>query len=225
MSRGMYAYAITRDRPVSLDGPWLIGLRGLALVVADVDLARFTGLEFDEPAEDSPLAVLAREHDTVVRAVFRHSPVLPLRFGTVLDGADAALRLLAARHEEALSRLDQVEGHREWGVRLRAAAREPVELEGLSGTAYLTMRRRNLTAADDTRRHAAAVHEGLTRHAAESARRDLAGDVLLDAAYLVDVSDEDSFHAEVQRLSAGLSVEITGPWPPYSFTRMELADA
>jgi hypothetical protein len=226
MSRGLYAYAITRDRPVSLDGPWLIGHRGLALVVADVDLARFTGLEFDEPDEDSPLAVLAREHDTVVRAVFRHSPVLPLRFGTVLDSADAALRLLAARHEEALARLDQVAGRREWGVRLRAAAREPVELDGLSGTAYLTLRRRNLTAADDTRRHAAAVHEELTRRAAfESARRDRAGDVLLDAAYLVDVSGEDFFHAEVQRLSAGLSVEVTGPWPPYSFTRMEFADA
>ena len=86
----LYAYAITRDRPIELNGPWLIGHRGLALVVAEADVDRFTGLEFDDPAEDSPLAVLAREHDTVVRTVFQHEPVLPLRFGTVLDGADAA---------------------------------------------------------------------------------------------------------------------------------------
>lgn len=221
----LYAYAITRDRPIELDGPWLIGHRGLALVVADVDLDRFTGLEFDDPAEDSPLAVLAREHDTVVRAVFRHEPVLPLRFGTVLDGTDAALRLLAARHEDALARLDQLAGRREWGVRLRAAAKEPAQLDGLSGTAYLMLRRKNLTAADNTRRDATAVHEELTRHAAESTRRDPAGDVLLEAAYLVEAEREDDFHAEIQRLSSGLSVEITGPWPPYSFTRMELADA
>lgn len=221
----LYAYAITRDRPIELDGPWLIGHRGLALVVADVDLDRFTGLEFDDPAEDSPLAVLAREHDTVVRAVFRHEPVLPLRFGTVLESADAALRLLAARHEEALVRLDQLAGRQEWGVRLRAAAPEPPQLDGLSGTAYLMARRRNLTAADDARRDATAVHEELTRRAAESTRRDPAGDVLLEAAYLVDVPLEDDFHASVHRLTSGLSVEITGPWPPYSFTRMELADA
>lgn len=222
----LYAYAITRDRPIELDGPWLIGHRGLALVVADVDLDRFTGLELDDPAEDSPLAVLARAHDTVVRAVFRHEPVLPLRFGTVVDGTAAAQRLLAARHEEALARLDQLAGRREWGVRLRAAAAsEPVQLDGLSGTAYLTLRRQKLTAADDTRRAAATVHEELTRRAAESTRRDPAGDVLLEAAYLVDVPLEDDFHASVHRLSSGLSVEITGPWPPYSFTRMELADA
>ncbi|MEU0877138.1 GvpL/GvpF family gas vesicle protein [Lentzea sp. NPDC005914] len=227
MNRGLYAYAITRDRPAEVTGAWLIGHRDLALVVAEVDLDRFTGLDFDEPAEDSPLAVLAREHDAVVRAVFRHEPVLPLRFGTVLEGTDAALRLLAVRHDEALARLHQVEGRREWGVRVRAAARKPVELDGLSGTAYLTLRRRNLTAADDTRRDAAALHEELTRAAAESTRRDLAGDVLLDAAYLVDAGREDDFHAEIHRLSGelGLSVEITGPWPPYSFTTMELADA
>jgi hypothetical protein len=227
MSRGLYAYAITRDRPVDLDGPWLIGHRGLALVVAEVDLDRFTGLEFEEPAEDSPLAVLAREHDAVVRAVFQHEPVLPLRFGTVLDGTDAAVRLLSARHEEALAWLDRVEGRREWGVRVRAAQREPVNLDGMSGTNYLMRRRERLTAAEDARRAATAVHEALARRAAESTYRDLAGDLLLEAAYLVDTASEEDFHAEVRRLTgeSGLPAEITGPWPPYSFTSVEFADA
>jgi hypothetical protein len=227
MNRGLYAYAITRDRPLDLAGPWLIGHRGLALVVAEVELERFTGLELDEPTEDSPLAVLARYHDAVVRAVFQHEPVLPLRFGTVLDGADAAVRLLAARHDEALAWLDRVEGRREWGVRLRAAQREPVDLDAVSGTAYLAQRRQRLAAADAGRRGAAAVHEALTLRAAESTCRDLAGDRLLEGAYLVGVEDEEDFHAEVHRLGAelGLSVEITGPWPPYSFTKVEFADA
>ncbi|WP_330276087.1 GvpL/GvpF family gas vesicle protein [Lentzea sp. NBC_00516] len=227
MRRGLYAYAITRDRRIDLEGPWLISHRGLALVVAEVDLDRFTGLECDEPDEDSPLAVLVREHDAVVRTVFRHEPVLPLRFGTVLDGADAAVRLLSARYVEALAWLDRVEGRREWGVRVRGAGHEPVNLDGVSGTAYLLQRRARLAAAENARRDAAAVHQELALRAAESTFRDLAGDLLLEAAYLVDTGSEDDFQAEVHRLTGelGLSAEITGPWPPYSFTTVEFADA
>lgn len=227
MSLGLYAYAITRDRPLDLAGPWLISHRGLALVVAEVDLDRFAGLQFDEPAEDSPLAVLVREHDAVVRAVFRHEPVLPLRFGTVLDGTDAAVRLLSARHEEASTWLDRVRGRREWGLRVRAAAPEPVDLDQVSGATYLALRRQRLSAAEDARRAASAVHEALTRRAAESTCRDRSGDLLLEAAYLVDACDEEDFHAEIHRLTGEhrLPAEITGPWPPYSFTKMEFADA
>ncbi|MFS8102463.1 GvpL/GvpF family gas vesicle protein [Lentzea alba] len=227
MSLGLYAYAITRDRPIDLAGPHLIGHRGLALVVAEVEVERFTGLELDEPTEDSPLAVLARYHDAVVRTVFQREPVLPLRFGTVLDGVDAAVRLLSARHEEARAWLDRVGGRREWGVRVRAAERAPVNLDALSGTAYLTQRRERLAAADAVRRGAAAVHEALVRRSAENACRELGGDLLLEAAYLVDAESEEDFHADAHRLTGelGLSVEITGPWPPYSFTRVEFADA
>jgi hypothetical protein len=227
MSRGLYAYAITRDRPLDLGGPWLVGHRGLALVVAEVDLDLFTGLELDETTEDSPLAVLARRHDAVVRAVFRHEPVLPLRFGTVLDGVEAAERLLGARHEEALAWLDRVDGRTEWGVRVRAVEREPVDLDGMSGTAYLAQRRQRMSAADAARRGAETLHAALARSATESTCRDLAGDLLLEAAYLVGSDAGHDFHAEVQRLAGelGLAAEITGPWPPYSFTKVEFADA
>jgi hypothetical protein len=227
MRRGLYAYAITRARRIDLEGPWLIAHQGLALVVAEVDLDRFTGLECDEPDENSPLAVLVRDHDAVVRTVFRYEPVLPLRFGTVLGGADAAVQLLGARHVEALAWLDRVEGRREWGVRIRAAGREPVNLDGVSGTAYLVQRRAQLAAAENARRDAAVVHQELARRAAGSTFRDLAGDLLLEAAYLVDSGSEEDFQAEAHRLTGelGLSAEITGPWPPYSFTRVEFADA
>ncbi|MET9634557.1 GvpL/GvpF family gas vesicle protein [Lentzea sp. NPDC006480] len=226
MSRGLYAYAITRDRQLDLAGPWLVGHRGLALVVAEVELDLFAGLEFEEAAEDSPLAVLARYHDSVVRAVFEHEPVLPLRFGTVLESIDAAVRLLGARHEEARAWLDRVDGRREWGVRVRTAARVPEDLSGLSGTAYLAQRRRRLTDADVARRGAETLHEALTGRAAEATRRDATG-LLLDAAYLVDAAAEHDFRAEVERSTAdlGLTAEITGPWPPYSFTTVEFADA
>jgi hypothetical protein len=108
---------------------------------------------------------------------------------------------------------------------VRAAQREPLRLDGLSGTAYLTQRRQRLADADAVRRAAADLHEALGERADESVCRDLARDVLLESAYLAGTEVE--FPAEVERLAAelGLAAEITGPWPPYSFTKVELADA
>ncbi|ONI91459.1 hypothetical protein ALI22I_08950 [Saccharothrix sp. ALI-22-I] len=242
------AYAITTDHAPDLSGtpavsfevePRLIAYLGVALVVAEVDVDRFAGLGI-EPAEDGRLARLAREHDAVVRAVFRCAPVLPLRFGTVITDSDAALLLLRAHHEEARVWLDRVQGRREWGVRGRGSRIDDttvpgeVDLANVSGTQYLALRRQQLTGVEDARRGRIAairtLHGELSRRAAESTSRDHPGDLLLDAAYLVDTTAEADFHAEVRRLSdelgpRGVSVEVTGPWPPYSFTQIEFAVA
>jgi len=239
MSVGLCAYAITREHvlaPLSPVGIRLITHRGLGLVVAEVELAPFAALGADparwtaEPAEDDPLVVLARRHDVVVRAVFEHQPVLPLRFGTILRDEQAAVRLLANHHGEASTWLGRVDGHREWGVRARAAAPgkpAATPTDGLSGTEYLAMRRNRLTAAARTRRDAftaaEALHEELTRHATECVpRKRKTATPLLDAAYLVPVNAEPAFHDETTRHDE-LAVEVTGPWPPYSFVRLELS--
>jgi hypothetical protein len=239
MSRGLCAYAITRDHPLDPADPQeihLVSHKGLGLVVAEVDLAPFAELEADpthwvnEPAEDDPLVVLAYRHDVVVRAVFAHQPVLPLRFGTILRDEPAAARLLADHHTEASASLDRVAGHREWGVRARLAhPGKPAEVstEGMSGTAYLAMRRDRLAAAARTRRDgstaAVTLHAALAEHATETVQRTRkSATPLLDAAYLVPAGAEPVFHAETARHEE-LDIEVTGPWPPYSFVRLSLS--
>jgi hypothetical protein len=241
MSRGLCAYAITRDHVLDLGGlpgteVRLVAHRGLGLVVADVELAQFADLDTQpamaEPAPDDPLVVLAHWHDAVVRAVFERQPVLPLRFGTVLHDTQAAARLLADRHEVACRGLDWVAGHREWGVRARLIRPDDddVRLDGLSGTEYLALRRKRLAAAEHSRRrvseNAVELHAALARLATDTvprARRSPAQ--LLDAAYLVPTGEEPAFHAEVkrQRGTDGVEVTVTGPWPPYSFARVALS--
>jgi len=243
MSRGLCAYAITREHVLDLAGlpdpeVRLITHRGLGLVVADVDLAPYADLDtdparaMDEPAEDDPLVVLARRHDAVVRAVFERQPVLPLRFGTVLRDPDAAARLLADHHELASRELDRVAGHREWGVRARHA--RPVKPDdtppaGLSGTEYLARRRARLAATEHTKRRgseaAEALHAALAGRATDTVPRPRRSPaLLLDAAYLVPTAQEPAFHAEVERQCdvGEVIVDVTGPWPPYSFARLEL---
>jgi hypothetical protein len=230
MTRGLCAYAITREHTPEPDVR-LVTHDGLALAVAEVDLAPFAELASnpEEAGEDGPLAVLTRQHDAVVRTVFERNPVLPLRFGTLLRDEPAAVRLLTEHHKEAATFLDRVADHREWVVRARLPRPDkPAELpaEGLSGEKLLAVRRDRLAAAARTRRDgsagAEALHEALAQHATETVHRvRKAGIPLLDAAYLVRVGDEPRFHAEVEAHQE-LELEVTGPLPPYSFVRLEL---
>jgi len=234
MTRGLCAYAITREHAPAPDVR-LVTHNGLAVVVAEVDLAPFAELEANpaqwagEPSEDDPVVLLARRYDAVVRTVFDRNPVLPLRFGTILRGEPAAVRLLTDNHDSVTAWLDRVAGHREWGV--RATRRQPEEpagvpTEGLSGTEYLALRRDRLAAVRRTRRDggtaAAALHEALSRLATETVHRTRkSATTVLDAAYLVRFAGEPDFHAETMAHDE-LAVEVTGPWPPYSFVRLEL---
>lgn len=221
------AYAITRGSPDLGDigvepPPRLLAHRDLRLVVSEVEPDRFTHVADDT---DNRVVDLARVHDAVVRGVFRTEPVLPLRFGTVVADDAAALRLLRGAYDTAVACLDRVAGHSEWGIRLRLAVPpESPEPPGLSGTDYLMRRRARRTEAEDARRRATtsarSLREALSRHAKEVVSR-----AELNTAYLVAFGNEAAFHDELARRTAalgGVTAEVTGPWPPYSFTDVEI---
>ena len=103
---------------------------------------------------------------------------------------------------------------------------------GGAGMAYLKKRRAQMTASQDARRDAVAsaraVHAGLARHAAQARLHPpqapaLSGErtpMLLNAAYLLSQSEGTGFAEAVAAAAAAhpeLRVELTGPWPPYSF--------
>jgi hypothetical protein len=238
VSDWLCAYAITRNRPATLDigPPRLIGYRDLGVVVSEVAPARFDRIDTLDPV-DGALAELAREHDAVVRAVFRHEAVLPLRFGTVLDGEDAARRLLKAGYDQARDCLDEVAGHREWGVRVRhteSVTTTRPDAAGLTGTQYLVRRHERLKAIQRAREDvvgaAGRLQVALRRHAADSIGRARPHGVLVNTAFLVETGREAAFHAEFEWFArelreAGATVETSGPWPPYSFTDVELGSA
>ncbi|TDV55166.1 gas vesicle protein GvpL/GvpF [Actinophytocola oryzae] len=203
---------------------------GLALVVAEVELAPFAALESLKwaPSEDDPLFMLARRHDVVVRAIFEHHPVLPLRFGTTVPDETAAVALLTEHHAEASAWLDRVRDHREWGVRARFTPPDrPAEVnpEDLSHTEYMAVRRDRLAAAARARREgseaASRLHEEVSRHATDIAALGRRAS-LLDNAYLVHRDAEADFHAAT-RNHEGIAVEVTGPWPPYSFVSLDVS--
>jgi hypothetical protein len=244
---GLYAFAVIPPRPVDLTG--LAGIDGrsplriiqhadLGLVVSEMPLDLMDDVSEDDLSETGPLATLARRHDDVVRSVFEHGPVLPLRFGTVVADDDGARRLLDEQGSRARRRLEHLDTHREWGVRLnREVAEQPTgedeaSRRQMTGTSYLASRRAALQKAQDEEQQKAAlteqVEQALRDYAVDAVRRGggPGSGVLTDVAYLVPVDAEDRFLDAAGRLGSEVSrehltLEVTGPWPPYSFASLQ----
>jgi hypothetical protein len=245
--RLLYAYAITRAG-LSLPGsvPALTD-EGPVRLVPDTDLALLVSplaadalrVDEDDLSETGRLATLARGHDAVLRAAAACGPVLPLRFGTAVPDDEAARRLLREHATEAREQLDRIGDAREWGVRLIRAVSEPAlagvprpaRPEDISGTEYLARRKTALAEKERAGRDATQAADRLERvlapHVTATLRRggNPGASLLLDLACLVPPDSEAGFAASVAELAEelrteGLDVELTGPWPPYSFASL-----
>ena len=148
-----------------------------------------------------------RHHDGVVSALMRGGAVLPMRFGTVVPSEDDVRDLLVQREDELRSKLEQVRGRVEMGVRV------PWEGERIVASSGSEFMRAKFERRKAARRAANELHPVLSELAVDSVlticpREDTA----FTAAYLVDRAQVGRF---TQRAK---SVTVTGPWPPYSFS-------
>jgi hypothetical protein len=187
------------------------------------------------------LAAVARAHDGVVRAAMEHGPVVPVRLVTLFSDEAAVRALLRERGTDFEEALERLSGRTEWGVKVFADSRESGEGSAAAapgegggsgpGASYLSRRRATLGERDRVMRAAAGygerLHErlatlavALRRHGLRSAMApEGSGTLLLNDAYLVDDRRFAAFRdaATADPGQAGVRVELTGPWPPYSF--------
>lgn len=214
----------------------------LAAIASDVPLAEFGESALRRNLENMVwLEATAREHHQVIDAVAQQGPVVPMRLATVYRDDAGVAAMLAERDADFQAALRRIRARTEWGVKAYAAA--PGSSRGPSasaprgaaagpGAAYLRRRREQLSAQDNARTEAMAsvqtVHDVLSRLAAETRLHppqapQLTGSkapMILNAAYLLDDKRADDFAVAVAALAEqhpGVRLELTGPWPPYSF--------
>jgi len=188
------------------------------------------------------LGAVARAHDAVIGAVRRRAPIIPLRLATLYLDDDRVRRLLDERRDDFETALREVSGRSEWGVKAYGdpkamtqpvAAQRPENDATGKGKAYLLRRRAELTARQNVERtameHADAIHAALLRFAVDGRRKQATDPVLygkrawmiFNGTYLVDDARSDEFASLVTQLDGdhpGITLELTGPWPAYSFT-------
>jgi Gas vesicle synthesis protein GvpL/GvpF len=212
----IYVYAIG-DAATLPPEPAGRGLGGARLhVLARDGLAAVLSRHRTLRPEPSPALLWA--HEAVVERLMAAGTVLPLRFGTVLDGDDALAATLAERRDDLAAGLERVRGRVELGVRVLGSPPQARPTGAQSGRAYLMARRDAHRRAE---REAAEVHAPLAAQAHDARLRAPAPPpAILAAAYLVDRSAVAAFRARVGALAAAradVAIACTGPWPPYSF--------
>jgi hypothetical protein len=214
---------------------------GLAAAVGTVGMGEFGQDALRRNLEDLDwLAAKARAHDAVVSGIARFGPVIPVRLATLYLDDSRVEELLANRHAAFDAALHRVSGREELGVKAYAdpegllpAEEKPQPGGGRgSGTAYLLRRRRQLVSQEEARRLAAVeaeyIHATLMKCAVDGKRKpavdqSLSGSAawtVLNGTYLVDQASEELFRetvAALDRTAAHIRLEVTGPWPPYSF--------
>ncbi|MEU4716377.1 GvpL/GvpF family gas vesicle protein [Micromonospora purpureochromogenes] len=244
---GAWLHGVVRDPdPAALaavpgmDGGPVRAVRaaGLAAVVSAAPLTEYGEEALRRNLEDLAwLERAARAHHAVVDALSRAGAVVPARLATVHHDDTRVAAMLAERQAELAATLRRLTGRGEWGVKGYVVPgalprTEASDGGGGAGAAYLRRRRAELTARDEGQRIAgeavAAVHAALAGYAVAARRhapqdRRLSGAptaMVLNGAYLVETAGVEGFAALVRELAdrhPEIRLELTGPWPPYSF--------
>jgi hypothetical protein len=215
----------------------LLDVGGGRALVCDVDPAVFAVLREPGPEGLDVLAAAAQVHDLVLGR-FVDAPVLPLPLGTALPDDRTVVDLLDRHTERLRAELDRLTGLSEWAVTVRTVERSTQADPGpppTSGRDYLESRRAELHARDrrwgSQEQLIGEVHEPLAACAVEAydvPSRPIEDGTppLLHGVYLVADDARDRFRSTVDYLRGehpGAVIEVTGPWPPYHFTAVDLS--
>jgi gas vesicle protein GvpL/GvpF len=225
--------------PPGTGRPRLLPIKaGRYLAVSDAPLDQFGDQQAEVLLSDLRwVSRAAVAHEAVITSLLaRSDAIVPMKLFTIFAGDDRALAQIASDWTRIERVLRRVTNQVEWGVRLsvderrqkRSSRTEPVE----TGLDYLRAKQRiQAAAASRSHSHRQRVIKTLRALAAaatDTRRREIAPDsdnghrLLLDAAFLVPRQRSGLFRTAVKRQSrelarSGYRVQLTGPWPPYSF--------
>ncbi|WP_083982146.1 GvpL/GvpF family gas vesicle protein [Actinomadura hibisca] len=218
----------------------------LTALVSTVELAHYGEQALRANLEDLEfLEATARAHHDVVDRAAHAAATAPVRIATIYRDDQRVEEILTRQREQFTRVLDRVAGRSEWGVKVHAhpeayeAAPDPAAPDGGeqragggAGTAYLhrrqQQRRQHQNAARHIAEQAQAIHAELADHAVATRQHPPQdprlsghqGTQILNVAYLLDDEQADGFAAVAHTIGErlpGITVEVTGPWPPYSF--------
>jgi hypothetical protein len=218
--------------------------------VAVVEMGDLGAIVGDAPPEDDAKALRDRAlaHARVLEAAVVDAPVVPLRFGTVVEGSDEeiASQLLEARGDELSQYLEKVKGYVQMILKVNydeeAVLREVVENEPEIQQLWQMSREGPEVATRDAR-----VRLGEMLHNAVEQRRErdsqdiqerlkdsvVAGSVedvekdfqVINVALLIERDKRNEFEEALEAVASEreerMSFTLQGPMPAYNFIDME----
>jgi len=185
-------------------------------------------------------------HDAAVSALSKAAPFYPAGFGTLFSSHEAISKLLDAESLNLTNYLASVCGREEWGIKCMADMQISVlkyaEKEGLNPSASVTsgkdyLKSKQILKSIDGKTKQwlndltfsiqqtleALFGEVVVRSRSSQAERTQQDELISSLAVLSLQSESDKLNQWIESWNAtqfaqtGLSLELTGPWPPYSF--------
>jgi hypothetical protein len=186
-------------------------------------------------------------HEEIVERVMRSSPVLPAGFAALFSSRTSLASWLERHHDAISRALDRFADHEEWAVKgtlnsrtaearclAVALVRHAGDLSSSPGTRYFEEQRIRAGIGQDLdawlKETGAGIARALLDCAAELRERPVVsggappedGARILNWAFLVPQRRTNDFHARIQQINNehaehGLVLDVSGPWPPYSF--------
>lgn len=189
---------------------------------------------------------LSRKHQTVLELAMQGGPVIPARLCTLYSSIDGVRTALASKRNNLVGLLGQLEGCQEWGVTMRCdedrlgRSIQPIggtldTVAGMwGGAAWILATQAEARLNDAVNRRIDQIVEyveGVIDPLVVAARElalppdGPAGEgapLLLNLAVLLRTSERPAFDAAMKTLGSlygnvGVTFEMTGPWPSYSF--------
>lgn len=219
---------------------------GLTAVCCEIALDAWVGAASEANLRDLAwLGPRAVQHERVIEQAMGGGAVMPLRFGCIFSSA-AGLHGWMAQHGGVIAKfLTELAGRQEWSIKgwldaeraATALAADDPRIKALPaspGARYLREQKIKQELQRSVRQWARATGQDVLtslqplceRHRALDALPGSASgreeEVAFHHALLLAEERAESLHAEVARLNAalsgrGLTLAVTGPWPPYSF--------
>jgi hypothetical protein len=178
------------------------------------------------------------DHARVVSDCFRSGTVLPFRFGTIFDSDDALRRAVRANRRTLVDSVMRLRGKSEMHLKLvirDESLRDKgtdTALPNVVGSEYLLRLRAKAARQRERQSKARAisvqVHKLLNPLEQEvSCKTDRSG-LLIDIAHLIDSGTVQKYQnrcTAATRQLKGCEIVVSGPWPPYHFTRSKMRTA
>ncbi len=204
---------------------------------AKVDILNLDGFSFLVSEVEGDTVPATRDnalaHDAVVRSVLDQTTPLPLRFGTVVS--EKALRnYLTARKESISARLAQVRGCIEMSVKIiwntdQEEIGSDLAAEG-PGARFLKEKQREILGGERRAAQAKEIAAWLGDEVGETVRQAAVSlcpteKLLVAAAHLVPYEQLSEYRdrvAKARKMRPELHFLVSGPWPPYTFSNIDL---
>lgn len=168
-----------------------------------------------------------KDHARVVADCFKHSTVLPFRFGTTFQDDDALRRSVRSNQRHFLANVERLRGKAEMHLKVLVDDICPgtMSRDMRVGQQYLTSLRESASRQRERQSKARALsiqmHRMFLPLAEEiTCKRTDSGKMLLDIAHLIDNKTVERYQNKYTSASQQLKecqMQLSGPWPPYHF--------